>query len=439
MNLVSRRCLQPRLLKVRMSATPDVAEFNPVTEKFEKANQFPAYVKVDCGKCVNCLRKKALQKAARVNIETLTHPDSMVCMVTLTFAGKVPPSKVKLDVPKKDGSKFEYPRYKCVQDYHKRLRKAGLKFGFLSCEEVGDKGRGHFHEIMVIHNPELIDSLFGDDFSRFKNKFCKTRQDNLDWSYDIMCPVVTGKRQGGINITRPATNYEKKIRALLRYRFWALGKVTVSFPDNIAGVVHYCTSYATSYAAEYARNKNLPQPIYRCSRLGEDWYKHNSHRIEKGDLRVLPLGKDYSITMPRYRYQKYRSAYDRLDDFIEGYGSYMHTDFDKCYVLNTKSHVFDNPLGSERYIPKPSDVRYEDVVSCTLNNYHNCVNSFNPYAPMSARTKNALKMRVIRTNEPGDLSSLMSNQEIEKVLQSLFPNSDCVHLMDDFEFVNIYR
>ncbi len=437
MNHLTTRCLRPRLLKVNMSATPDCIEFNPYTGKFEKQNRFPTYIKSDCGRCINCLRKRSLQKAARLHIDTLDHPGSMVVMVTLTFAGKVPPSKVKLDSPKPDGSVFEYPRYKCVQDFHKRLRKYGLKFGFLSCEEVGDLGRGHFHELMVIYNPEILPTFSPSEFTSFQKEFVKTRQQKLDFKHDIPAPIPTAKKFKGKNILRNPSDFERTFRALIRFRFWKHGKTQVSFPDNsTAAAVSYITTYATEYAAEYAKDKNLPLPIWRCSRLGVDWYKAHQFAIARGDLRTLPLGKDYSISMPRYRLAKYRDCYDRLDDFIKNYPVFMREDFDKCLVLNPD--YFRNSCVGDKYIAKPSELTLSSVIESTFNSYSCAMACLSRKTRVSEPTKRALKFNLLTSQDPSDLSRSMSSNDKLRFVRSLSPLLSSSGLLDDFEIVDIH-
>lgn len=434
MNHLTTHCLQPRLVRVLMSATPDCVEFNPHTGKFEKQNRFPAYIKGDCGRCINCLRKRALQKAARIHIDLFDHPNSMVVMLTLTFAGKVPPSKVKIDSPKPDGSVFEYPRYKCVQDFHKRLRKYGLKFGFLSCEEVGDNGRGHFHEILVIYNPEILPTFTPDEFLAFRKKYVIRRQQKLDFMHDINADIPTGKKVNGKNILRQPTDFERTFRALIRFKFWRNGKSQVSFPDNsTAAVVSYITDYATSYAAEYSRDKNLPLPIWRCSRLGDDWYKAHKCVIASGDLRTLPLGKDYSVSMPRYRVQKYRNCYDRLDDFINNYPVFMRENFDKCLSINRD--FYRQGCVGDKYVKNEQSL--DSIISSTINSYNVAMISSACKSRVSEHTNRALRFNLLTSVDPSDISRKLSPRDTFRIANKVFPMLDSSGLLDDFEVTNI--
>jgi len=89
-----------------------------------------------CGKCLGCKKDKATAWGLRCHHEATQHLTS--CFVTLTYSDPAPPTLNK----------------KHLQDFFKRLRKAGETIRYFACGEYGTQtNRPHYHAI-----------FFGNDF-----------------------------------------------------------------------------------------------------------------------------------------------------------------------------------------------------------------------------------------------------------------------------------
>lgn len=99
----------------------------------------------NCGYCSECYFKKTNQWKVRLHYEHLDNP--AMYAVVLTY----------------DKERFGSPllNYKDVQDYHKRLRKAGYKFRFFTSGEYGEeRGRAHYHDLLFGLEPDISLRLY---------------------------------------------------------------------------------------------------------------------------------------------------------------------------------------------------------------------------------------------------------------------------------------
>lgn len=121
--------------------------YNPITDTYKK---FP------CGKCYECLQKKANEVALRCMLEANQHKDN--CFITLTYA-ESPVTLIKKD----------------LQDFIKRLRKRiqPVKIRYRACGEYGSKHlRPHFHIIIFGWKPDDLQFLkFSGSEVLYKSEF----------------------------------------------------------------------------------------------------------------------------------------------------------------------------------------------------------------------------------------------------------------------------
>lgn len=128
------KCLSPVTIK-NPNFHPDSAELRYLNE--------PRYIEVPCGKCYNCLRKRANEWVFRLEREMRYH--LCATFLTLTYDDEHLP---------KDGSL----NYRHVQLYYKRLRKT-LNFRHFTIGEYGPENlRPHYHAILFGLSPD--DELF---------------------------------------------------------------------------------------------------------------------------------------------------------------------------------------------------------------------------------------------------------------------------------------
>lgn len=141
---------------------------HPVTIKFSKPiehfkvknneTEEDTIIKVQCGKCASCLKKRTTEWTLRINQEIETSFESIPYFCTFTY-----------DEPYTDGNLHNED----FQKYIKRLRKkTGKKIKYWASGEYGDiGGRPHFHAIIIGLNQddkEAIDECWGMGFTDVK-------------------------------------------------------------------------------------------------------------------------------------------------------------------------------------------------------------------------------------------------------------------------------
>lgn len=115
------------------------ASYDPTEDKKPKPD-FEGNLRFPCGKCIECLKKRASDWALRAQHEISEHPDN--CFITLTYNDEHLPSHYLV---KKD-----------FQDFAKRLRKhlAHKKIKIMYSGEYGSRTyRPHFHAIIFGWSP----------------------------------------------------------------------------------------------------------------------------------------------------------------------------------------------------------------------------------------------------------------------------------------------
>lgn len=128
------------------------------------------YLKIPCGKCLLCRKRRAQEIAIRALFEIKSFdPQQLHSFVTLTVDDEhmeeIFPSKVvtRHDVNGNFLDKVSWPRldHRPFQLFMKRLRKRGVECRFLMCGEYGEKThRPHFHAVLFGWFPG--DSFFDD-------------------------------------------------------------------------------------------------------------------------------------------------------------------------------------------------------------------------------------------------------------------------------------
>lgn len=104
-----------------------------------KGSQLDYDYEIPCGKCDGCRADQARDWGIRMYHESLMHERN--CMITLTYADECLPGDGKINK-------------KHVQDWLKRVRKAGHKIRYVICGEYGEKTRRpHYHA-----------AIFGEDW-----------------------------------------------------------------------------------------------------------------------------------------------------------------------------------------------------------------------------------------------------------------------------------
>lgn len=109
-------------------------------------------IKVPCGKCVACRRKKSLDWCTRCTLESMDYPYGHSFFLTLTYADDYLPSD---GVRKRD-----------LQLYLKRLRYRihPYKLRYYACGEYGSRThRPHYH--MLVFSDSLTEDVFSHDWS----------------------------------------------------------------------------------------------------------------------------------------------------------------------------------------------------------------------------------------------------------------------------------
>lgn len=110
---------------------------------------------VPCGKCVFCCASRRSEWATRLYWEGRQHYDKK--FITLTYSEKYCPDKV---------------RKNHVQNFFKRLRKAGYSFKYYAVGEYGSENdRPHYHIIMFGEVPEKAVRQAWSFYSRRTKKF----------------------------------------------------------------------------------------------------------------------------------------------------------------------------------------------------------------------------------------------------------------------------
>lgn len=122
-------CLFPQLVRIK----------RPV---FVGVDSLENYVKVSCGKCVECARRYSVEWAFRIMLEAKQYRDN--CFITLTYNEENLPSP-------------PFVSRREVQLFMKRLRQKlyPLCVRFFACGEYGSRGRRpHYHAIIFNWFPE---------------------------------------------------------------------------------------------------------------------------------------------------------------------------------------------------------------------------------------------------------------------------------------------
>lgn len=109
------------------------------------------YYTVPCGNCISCRLEKSRQWAVRILHESMSHEQN--CFVTITYDDA---NLVDKSLHKED-----------LQNFFKRLRKAGLSFRYFASGEYGDSlNRPHYHicffgQDFLLENRELMEKCWG--------------------------------------------------------------------------------------------------------------------------------------------------------------------------------------------------------------------------------------------------------------------------------------
>lgn len=101
-----------------------------------------------CGRCLPCNIQRRKEWTARMMLETIKHRD--LTFVTLTYDD----DHVPISLSPVDAVPLGNLRKSDLQDYFKRLRKAGLRFRYYACGEYGENTeRPHYHAILFGVSP----------------------------------------------------------------------------------------------------------------------------------------------------------------------------------------------------------------------------------------------------------------------------------------------
>lgn len=133
------RCTNPRVIKVKFNDPNDIYIVN---------DRYVFGHTVNCGKCYNCLKNRALAWNYRLEVESNHYQNSKCCMVTLTLQDH--------NIPRtKDGVMTLSHRH--VQDFIKRLRYYEKQSGnkrdirYFCVGEYGGKTRRPHHHIIFFN------------------------------------------------------------------------------------------------------------------------------------------------------------------------------------------------------------------------------------------------------------------------------------------------
>lgn len=111
-------------------------------------------IPVPCGHCEFCQMNRKRMWALRVMLERNDNLDKPASFLTLTYGEK------------NDGKLHKDH----IQNFHKRLRKAGYNFKTYYCGEFGEKSlRPHYHDILIGYRPDDRFKLYpGGDSNYYK-------------------------------------------------------------------------------------------------------------------------------------------------------------------------------------------------------------------------------------------------------------------------------
>lgn len=176
----SLKCLTPIMVRNPNRGITDTHEFQ--------------FMRVPCGKCVGCIRRRALTWAFRLKQEAKDHP--FASFITLTYD----------DDHLKDLNKDE------LQLFFKRMRKR-TKIKYFACAEYGGlTKRPHYHMIMYgEHNEKQVRDCWTDN-----KKLPKGRIDFQPASYATMCYVAGYVNKKVATMVDPDQSVQKEFQLMSR-------------------------------------------------------------------------------------------------------------------------------------------------------------------------------------------------------------------------------
>lgn len=124
-----------------------------------KANSYKdtknKYIRVPCGKCLQCLSNKQNFYNQRIQMESLR---SHLFMLTLTYNEEMLP---RIDYL---GYQLNFADFCDIQKMFKRIRARGYKFRYFIVSEYGKHRRAHFHAIIAVEKTDIHPSVIEQTF-----------------------------------------------------------------------------------------------------------------------------------------------------------------------------------------------------------------------------------------------------------------------------------
>lgn len=208
-------------------------------------------IDIPCGHCVGCRMQHAKEWSVRCSLERENYSDDECLFLTLTYDPRHLPFEGQLC--KKD-----------LQDFWKRLRRAGYKFRYFACGEYGEQyQRPHYHAI--VFGLRLTDLVF------------YSMSNNMSSLYS-----------------------SKELQ-----RIWSNGAVSIGYADSAS--IAYVAGYCEKKQNDPHWNDYKVKPFTTMSRkpaLGTQYLMDNERSIIATNKVYGDFGSTHSFGVPRHFIRK---------------------------------------------------------------------------------------------------------------------------------------
>lgn len=271
------------------------------------------HIVFDCGKCLHCRKKKALELATRCVLHSSLYKEN--CFLTLTYDEK------------KDGYHNNF-QYEDIQKFKKRLRQKVFrdfekKIEVFNVHEYGKKGKKHWHLIVFNYRPpdarlyttrngipyyisETLESLwkFGihsiGDVTEASAMYQAQYMEKDFKHYNNANERKSHSKHSGLG--RPY--FEKHYRQLLSLGFIPFGGKKISLPRYFEKLAHkhFCHYYDPQKFVDTSQRKALYRPFLLCEcnaankEIADLFIDYKARKNERIDVQV----EEWNEVIERY-------------------------------------------------------------------------------------------------------------------------------------------
>ena len=248
-----------------------------ITNNTKLLARFPEGIEVDCGKCLNCLANKAINKALRVLHEAETKDekgDKIYKVNFLTFTYSDDSENINLIKNDKNVLTVQKQKVRKIRDkiysrFYRKNKELAKSYKYMIAGEYGENGtlRPHYH--MVILTSKKHSKVLHEFIKEFKGG-----------RYDLQ-------------------------------------------KDVSAKAIFYVAGYTAKKIGSQAYRDDIEEPFLICSKgLGKEWLKQNARMLqERGYIALYGKKGEIKIKIPR-TYLNWINKYnlwtkEELEEYIE--------------------------------------------------------------------------------------------------------------------------